>query len=615
MKRWPTFVRLMRYCRKYMRKLVIAFAAASLVAVAVPTIPLFVRAAIDRGIPQTNLQLVLVLMAAMLAVAVLKAVMHGVRRQIAGELSIGVEADLREAMYNHVQALDVGYHERISTGQIMSRATSDIQAIRQYLMSVAWSLTLVIQIIAIFGIMFYLSPPLAGIFLATSPVLAWYTYKFADRFDPIVWDMQQRLGDLASVVEETVVGIRVVKGFGQERQQVAKLAADADRVYEAAMRSVDLRAKFVPIFNLVPQLGLIAVLWYGGRLAIDGNLSTGTIIALFSYLYMLIWPLRSVGMIVAWAQRATTSAGRVFEVLDTSPGIADHENARKLDIAGAAVRYDDVHFAYPDGGPVLDGVTLEIPAGTSVALVGQTGCGKSTLMRLLPRFIEPVDGSVRIDDQDVSVVTLDSLRANIGIVFEDTLLFSDTVAANIAFGRPDASEDDIVRAAVIAQAHEFIEELPEGYDTPVGEHGYTLSGGQRQRVAIARAILMDPKILILDDATSNVDARVEAAIRKGLRSAMQDRTTIIVARRPQTAALADSVAYMVNGRIADTGTHAELWRNNPEYRETLLATVDVDAVAGEAGLDVEVIEEEEAEVAPAGGARVRMPGGGAGGGS
>ncbi len=592
MSRWATFVRLMRYCRKYRRKLILAFFAAGLVAVFVASIPLFVREAIDNPIPEKNFSRLVTLVAAMLGIAIVKAVMHGVRRQIAGELSIGVEADLREALYNHVQALDVGYHERISTGQIMSRATSDIQAIRQYLMSVAWSLTLVVQIVVIFTIMFVLSPPLAGIFLATSPALAWYTYRFSDRFDPIVWQMQQRLGDLASVVEETVVGIRVVKGFGQERQQVAKLAADADRVYDAAMKSVDLRAKFIPIFNLIPQLGLIAVLWYGGRLAIDGRLSTGSIVALFSYLFMLIWPLRSIGMIVAWAQRATTSAGRVFEVLDTSPGIADHPNARKLEAGGAGIRFTDVHFAYPDGGPVLDGVTLDIPAKTSVALVGHTGCGKSTLMRLLPRFIEPVAGTVCIDGQDLSDLTLASLRSSIGIVFEDTLLFSDSVSANIAFGRPDATEDEIVRAAAIAQAHEFIEELPEGYDTEVGEHGYTLSGGQRQRVAIARAILMDPKILILDDATSNVDARVESAIRKGLRSAMEHRTTIIVARRPQTAAMADSVAFMADGRIIDTGTHVDLWRNNPDYRETLLATVDVDAIAEQAGLDVEHVEVE-----------------------
>jgi len=587
MGRWRTYLRFMSHTRSYRRKLVVAFLAAMGVALALPTIPLFVRAAIDRAIPQTDYRLLAILIGAMLGVALIKAILHGVRRQIAGELSIGVEADLREQLYNHVQALDVGYHERISTGQIMSRATSDINAIRQYLMSIAWSFTLVIQITAIFGVMFYLSPPLAGIFLATSPILVWYTYRFADRFDPIVWEMQQRLGDLSSVVEETIVGIRVVKGFGQERQQVAKLEADAEHVYKAAMDSVKLRARFVPIFNFIPQLGLIAVLWYGGRLVIAGSLSDGTIIALFSYLFMLIWPLRSIGMIVAWAQRATTAAGRVFEVLDTSPGIADHPGAEPLALGEGRIRFTDARFAYPDGGPVLAGVDLEVPAGTSVALVGQTGCGKSTLMRLLPRFIEPISGHVSIDDQDVSQVTLSSLRAQIGIVFEDTLLFSDSIAANIAFGRPDASEEEIVRAAVVAQAHEFIEELPEGYDTPVGEHGYTLSGGQRQRVAIARAILMNPRILILDDATSNVDARVEAAIRKGLRSAMKGRTTIIVARRPQTAALADRVAYMVGGRIVDVGTHHDLWRTNPDYRETLLATVDVDAVVSEVEVEVE----------------------------
>jgi ATP-binding cassette subfamily B protein len=587
MGRWQTYRRLMRHARPYKRKLILAFGAAAVVAVAVPTIPLFVRAGIDQAIPERDYRLLWILIGAMLGVATLKAVMHGFRRQIAGELSIGVEADLREQLYNHVQALDVGYHERISTGQIMSRATSDINAIRQYLMSVAWSLTLVVQIIVIFGVMFYLSPPLAGIFLATSPVFVWSTYRFADRFDPIVWEMQQRLGDLSSVVEETVVGIRVVKGFGQEDQQVVKLSRDADLVYKAAMDSVTLRARFVPIFNLIPQLGLIAVLWYGGSLVIAGSVSTGTIVALFSYLFMLIWPLRSIGMIVAWAQRATTSAGRVFEILDTPPGIADHDGARPIEVGAAAVEFKDVRFAYPDGGPVLAGVDLDVPAATSIALVGQTGCGKSTLMRLLPRFIEPISGHVSIDGQDVSQVTLSSLRSNIGIVFEDTLLFSDTIAANIAFGRPDASVEEVVRAAVVAQAHEFIEELPEGYDTPVGEHGYTLSGGQRQRVAIARAILMNPRILILDDATSNVDARVEAAIRKGLRKAMEGRTTIIVARRPQTAALADRVAYMVSGRISDVGTHAELWQTNTDYRETLLATVDVDAVVSEVEVEVE----------------------------
>jgi ATP-binding cassette subfamily B protein len=576
--RWQHYRRLLRDAKPYWKKLVLAFTGAIIVAVIVPVIPLFVRAVIDKGINHHHYKLVGKLVAAMLAISVVKAVGFGARRQMAGEISIGIEGDLRQRIYNHVQALDAGYHERVSTGQIMSRATSDIQAIRQYMMSLGWSVTLVLQVIAMFVVMFVIAPELAIIFLIAAPFVGYYTYRFADRFDPVVWRMQQNLGEFAAVVEETVVGIRIVKAFGREKDQVRKLTKDADAVFDAAMESIDLRARFVPFFNLVPTLGLAAVLWIGGRLAIHGHLTAGTIVALFQYLFLMIQPLRSIGMIIAWGQRAVTASTRIYEILETEPGIADHDGATKLEVSGAHVRYEDVHFAYPDGGPVLDGVTLDVPGGSSIALVGQTGCGKSTLMRLLPRFIEPSRGTVTIDGQNVSEVTLRSLRKHIGIVFEDTLLFSDTIASNIAFGRPGASEEEIVRAAAIAQAHEFIQELPEGYDTIVGEHGYTLSGGQRQRIAIARAILLDPSILILDDATSNVDARVEAAIRKGLVQAMKGRTTIIVARRPQTAALADRVAFMDGGRIVDVGTHADLWRDNPVYRETLLSSVGVDEI-------------------------------------
>jgi len=577
-KRWQQYRRLLRDVRPYMGRLTIALVGAIIVAVIVPIVPLFVKAVIDKGVTRHHYKAVVELVGLMLGISFLKMFGFGARRQMAGEISIGVEGDLRQKIYNHVQALDAGYHERVSTGQIMSRATSDINAIRQYMMSLGWSVTLVLQVVAMFVIMFFIAPQIAAIFLIAAPFVGYYTYRFADRFDPVVWRMQQNLGEFAAVVEETVVGIRIVKAFGREKEQVRKLTKDADAVYDAAMESINLRARFVPFFNLVPTLGLAAVLWVGGRMAIHGRLSPGTIIALFQYLFLMIQPLRSIGMIIAWAQRAVTASTRIYEILETEPGIADHEGARKIEVSGAAVHFENVHFAYPDGGPVLDGVTLDVPAASSIALVGQTGCGKSTLMRLLPRFIEPAQGSVTIDRQNVSDVTLRSLRSHIGIVFEDTLLFSDTITQNIAFGRPDASEEEIVRAAVIAQSHEFIEELPEGYDTLVGEHGYTLSGGQRQRIAIARAILLNPSILILDDATSNVDARVEAAIRKGLVEAMKGRTTIIVARRPQTAALADRVAFMEAGRIVDVGTHADLWRDNPVYRETLLSSVGVDEI-------------------------------------
>ncbi len=570
------YVRLMRHLRPYRRKLGISIAAAVVVAFTLPATPLFVRAAIDGPIPEGAFGTLGWMLGGMLVLALVKALSHGVRRQTSGEVAVAVEADLRQHLYEHVQALDFGYHERVPTGQIMSRASSDIQAIRQYLMTVPFSLTMILQALVIFGVMFVLEPGLAALFAVTGPLLGLTTYRFASKFDPVVWRMQQKLGDFAAVAEETISGIRVVKAFGRENHQLDQLGEEAEGVYDASMDTIRLRATFVPLYYLVPLLGVAGVLYFGGRSVIEGTSSEGTVVALFAYLFMLLLPLRALGMVVAWAQRAVTASGRIFEILDTEPGIADRPGATDLEITEGTVRFEGVHFGYPGGDPVLRGVDLEVPAGRSLALVGPTGCGKSTLIRILCRFVEPTDGRVTIDGQDIADVTLDSLRARLGIVFEDTLLFSDTVAGNIAFGRPDATEEDIVRAAVTAQAHDFVAAMPDGYTTMVGEQGYTLSGGQRQRIAIARAVLMDPRILILDDATSNVDARVEAAIRRGLQDAMAGRTTLIVARRPSTAALADRVAYMEDGRIVEAGTHAELWRSLSAYRETLL-TGDEDA--------------------------------------
>ena len=470
MSRWRTYRRLLRGARPYRRKLVVALTSAIVVALALPTMPLFVRAAIDKAIfrgaervdgrlvMHPNFRLLALLIGGMLVVGLVKATGHGLRRQKAGEISIGVEGDLRERLYNHVQALDVGYHERISTGQIMSRATSDINAIRQYLMSLGWSVTLVLQVLVMFVVLFVLDWQLAVIFTAVAPFMGWYTYRFANKFDPIVWRMQQNLGELASVVEESVVGVRVVKAFGREGDQVRKMAQDADRVYDAAMESIRLRARFVPLFNAVPTLGLVAVLYFGGRQAIAGDLSTGTIAALFQYLFLLIQPLRSIGMIIAWAQRATTASTRIYEVLDTSPGIADHDDATKLESSGGALAWKDVFFAYPDGGPVLQGVSLDVPAGSSIALVGQTGCGKSTLMRMLPRFIEPTSGTVTIDGQDVSGVTLstpDADRFSYGrdyLVGRIKVALGGRVAEEIVYGSISAgAESDIQQLTGIAR--------------------------------------------------------------------------------------------------------------------------------------------------------------------
>jgi ATP-binding cassette subfamily B protein len=573
--------RLFRQARPYRLKLGIGIAAALSYAGLNTVSPVLVRGIIDHALPGHDTRRLVLLISVLIGVGLVRALCFGTRRQLAGRVSIDVEADLREELYEHVQALDMGYHERISTGQLMSRGSSDLQAIRNYMTTVPWSFTLTLQIIGVTVAMTLLDWQLALISIFTMPFLAISTYRFAKRFDPVIWRMQQKLAELASVVEETVTGIRVVKGFGRERHQVAKLEREATAIYDAAVDSIKLRSRFVPVFNLLPQVGVAAVLWYGGRQVIAHDITLGTLVAFNAYLSLLVNPLRNMGHIVTSAQRAATAVGRVFEVLDTAPGVADQPAARKLAIHRGDVLWEGVRFAYPGGGPVLEGVDLEIPAGTSLALVGPTGCGKSTLARLVLRFIEPHEGRVLIDGTDIRDVTLRSLRSQIGMVFEDTFLFSDSIAANIAFGRPDAHFDDIVGAAAVAQAHSFIEELPDQYETVVGEQGYTLSGGQRQRIAIARAILMNPRLLILDDATSSVDARVEAQIRRGLQEAMSGRTTLIVARRPSSAALADRVALMDRGRIAAVGSHEDLWNRVPDYRRALAGTGSVDEVVSE----------------------------------
>lgn len=573
--------RLLAHTRAYRRKLVVGIAGGMGVTVAGVTMPILTRAVIDKAILGHRWTLLLWLIGVIASVGAVRAILHGVRRQFAGDVSISVEGDLRETLYEHVQALDFGYHERVSTGQLMSRASSDLQAIRNFIVFIPLTASNIVLFIAVGVIMLVLSPPLAAFSIAALPLLGFATQKFAARFDDVTWRLQQKIADLAAVVEETVTGIRVVKAFGRESHQVAAINREADAIYEEAVESIRLRAWFVPLFNLIPQIGIIAVLWFGGRLVLSGKLSLGTIVAFNAYLLLLIWPLRMMGILIANAQRASTAVGRVFEVLDTTPGVADRPDAVDIRVSRGEIRYQSVRFSYPGGGVVCDGVELVIPAGTSVALVGPTGCGKSTLARLLPRFIEPTGGRVTIDGVDISGVTLKSLRSEIGMVFEDTFLFSDTIRDNIAFGRPDADYEEVIRAAAVAQAHDFIEELPEGYEAVIGEQGYTLSGGQRQRIAIARAVLMDPRILILDDATSSVDVRIEAEIIKGLARAIEGRTALIIARRPSTASLADRVAYMEAGRILSTGTHHELWENQPGYRDAMTSGGVVDKLVGQ----------------------------------
>jgi len=419
-------------------------------------------------------------------------------------------------------------------------------------------------------VMLLKSVALALLALGALPLLGYAATRFSRRIGPVALELQQELGDLTGVVEESVAGVRVVKGFGAEQRQIDSLKAEADSVLDRALAAARLRSGFLPLVDFLPALGLVAILWYGGHLVLDHTLQIGDLVQFNAYVLMLIWPLRLGGMLVAQSARSAASAGRIHEILETDTAVTDPPHPKPLPPSGPGeLRFEDVRFRYGRGPAVLDGFDLVVRGGEAVAVVGPTGSGKTSIARLLPRFYDVESGSVLVDGVDVRDLRLDELRRSIGIVFEDTFLFTDTVAENIAFADPEAPMEKVQEAARLAGAAEFVERLPQGYDTVIGEHGYSLSGGQRQRVAIARAVLADPRVLILDDATSSVDPTKEHEIRAALREVMRNRTTLIIAHRAATIALADRVVLLDGGRIVAEGTHQELLASSPRYRDVL----------------------------------------------
>jgi ATP-binding cassette subfamily B protein len=434
---------------------------------------------------------------------------------------------------------------------------------------------------------------LALLALGSLPFVNVLGKRFSTRLHPEVMGIQRESAEVASVVEETVSGVRVVKGFGAQQQQALRLEKEADDVYDVSMRAARVRARYMPALELLPNVGLILVLGYGGHQVIEGALSLGSLVAFNAYVVLLIWPLRMLGMIIAQAQRASASAERVHEILATDPVIVDRRGARALPARGSTgavgrVNFRDVTFGYGTAGkvPVLDGFRLDIEPGESVALVGATGCGKTTVARLLPRFYDVDEGAILLDGIDVRDVRVHDLRRAVGLVFEETFLFGDTISANIAFADPDVGFDAVERAARLAGAHDFVEQLPEGYGTLIGERGFSLSGGQRQRIAIARAIVADPRVLILDDATSSVDPTKEHEIRDALTEVMTGRTTLVIAHRPATIALADRVVLLDAGTIVAEGTHEGLLASSEAYRSVLAAAERDDGVQVDAGASV-----------------------------
>ncbi len=513
---------------------------------------------------------------------VLTGVLSGMRRYVAFRESRWAEMLFRERLFSHILRLHIGYHDKAQTGQLMSRASSDLMQIQGFIVMIPITLSNVIQIIAVTAILFITDPILAVVALIPLPFVNLSARRFSHRIHPASIAVQAEQAQLANVVEESVSGVRVIKGFGAEQVQFEKLEKEADDILRESMKAARIRSSFMPAIDVLPALGLVAVLGVGGHRVINGDLTVGDLVAFNVYLTLLIWPLRNIGMIVALGQRAAAALVRINEVMSTKSEISDptlpmqlpHDETENL----GSVKFDKVVFGYNAEYPVLRNFNLDIQGGESIAIVGATGSGKSTITRLLLRFYDAQSGHVYLDGIDVRKLKLSELRSQIGVVFEDTVLFNDTVRNNIAFAKPHASADEVERAAKLSGAHEFILRLPKGYETVIGERGFSLSGGQRQRIAIARAIVANPRVLVLDDATSAVDPSKEGEIREAMKTVMSGRTTIVIAHRPGTIALADRVMLLDEGKVAAIGTHEDLVSTNARYRE-VLANMSADADA------------------------------------
>jgi ATP-binding cassette subfamily B protein len=576
-----TYRRLMGFLRPYRHQLWGSLVFAWLAMGMTVLIPWLIGRAVN-AIEEGDKPDLLPLALAIVGAGILRLGLTVVRRVVAGKVSLAVEFDLRQKFYAHLQRLELGFFDSQQTGQLMSRATVDLQSIRFFL---GYGLIFITQnlltICLVTVVMVAINPFLALIALIPAPLIVFTASRYNRISRPALQEVQQRIAELTAEAEENISGIRIVKAFAREEYQLHRFQRAVGRVFDQSIYSTRLQAFFSPLIGLLPQLGIALVLLIGGRQVIDGSLSLGDFTAFYTYMVILAGPMRMLGVTLGMAQRAIASGNRLFEILDREPRIESPAGAPPLPAGGGRVEMRGVSLAYdelrsasaaprPDGEEAihaLNGIDLEIEAGRTVALVGPSGSGKTSLVALIARLYDPSEGAVLVDGADVRGVDVGSLRREIAFVADDSFLFTASVAENIAYARPGAGREEVEEAARRAQADGFIRDLPDGYETRVGERGLTLSGGQRQRVAIARALLADPRILILDDATSSVDATTESAIKSGLQEAMAGRTTFVIAHRLSTVSLADEVIVMDGGEIVDRGTHRELLEGCSFYRE------------------------------------------------
>ena len=575
--------RLVGYVLRHRTDVAISFGAAVLGAACQAGAPLLERQIVDGVIVERSESLLPWLIALVVVAAGAFLGAH-LRRYRGGKVALEVQYDLRNEMQAHLQKMDFAALDGMPTGQLVARASSDTTLVQGLLMFIPMMSGNLLLMVLSLGVMLWLSPPLALVSLIIAPALIAISYRMRTRIFPATWDAQQREGEVIQIVDEAVGGVRVVKAFGQERRELERVAESSEDLYGSQMRAVRLTSRYQPLLQAIPSFGQVAILAFGGWLALRGDISLGTFLAFTTYIGQLVSPTRQLAGLMAIGQQARAGVERIFQLLDLEPAIQDAPDAVELGPLEGDIDFDDVHFGYDERREVLVGFDLHVKAGERVAIVGPSGSGKTTATQLVSRFYEPDRGAVLIDGHDLRGVSLHSLRSQVGVVFEEAFLFSDSVRANIAYGRPGASDAEIEAAARVAQAHDFVMALPRGYDSVVGERGLTLSGGQRQRIALARAVLQDPRILILDDATSAVDARTEEAINEGLRTVLAGRTTLLVAHRRSTLHLADRVVVLDEGRIIDQGTHEELVARSAVYRGLLT------------GLDEDVAEAVEGSV-------------------
>ncbi|MCD6289627.1 MAG: ABC transporter ATP-binding protein [Anaerolineae bacterium] len=561
-------LRCLSYLRPYWQLTVGAYIALVGIDILALISPQFIRWIVDRGIRGRDIRLLSWSVLTLLGLTLLKGILTLLQGRWTEIASQNVAYDLRNAIHQKLSALSFSYHDRTETGQLLSRSVQDVDRVR-FLTGRAL-IRLIDGTVLLLGtavMLVWMNPRLALLALGTMPLLAYRALAFSRQYRPLSLAIQQQLAVLTTRLEQNLRGARIVKAFVQEDAEIERFDRENDYWFSLAARVAKLRAFNIPLMNLIANIGTVFVIWYGGLLVVRGQLTLGEMVAFSTYLGQLVSPVRRLGMIVTAIVQALASGERVFEILDAESEVKEAPDAIPLPPVRGHVRFEHVSFSYFGRHRVLEDITFEALPGQVIALLGATGSGKSTIINLIPRFYDPTEGRITIDGYDIRHVTLNSLRAQIGIVLQETTLFAATIRENITFGRPDATEEEIIEATRAAQAHDFIMEMPEGYDTRVGERGVTLSGGQKQRIAIARALLKDPRILILDDATSSVDTETERLIQMALTRLMRGRTSFVIAQRLSTVRAADLILVLDKGRIAARGTHKELLHSSGLYAE------------------------------------------------